>query len=246
MANGPRKLTEDDYNKIIEAFRQHPNQPYLAAKLAGVDGRTANRAWERGWPKNGWEPVKVVLEREKLKARADMLNRTAVQRATLEKEREDAIKQASQSRAQEGQMVGLARTGALQALAVASQLIASGRQLATLAKRKIEEEALRPDGDDKQLTAVKSVDLLGKIVSLQAQINSLAHEAMEMERLHLGEPTASINVVHHTTEMSYEELETRLTSARDALSTVVEARSSLKALPPSSPAPVIGKRVVTH
>jgi len=49
---GPRKrsgISRDFYSKLVDAYRDKPENHSHAAKVAGTDWRTAKRAWETGW-----------------------------------------------------------------------------------------------------------------------------------------------------------------------------------------------------
>lgn len=252
---GRKALTEQTYLALLDAFRTDPDHPYSVAKVVGVDPRTAVKAWKVGFPHKGWDPIEVTLEREKQLRRRELMVRTAAQRAEAEKQREDAVKSAAASKTQEAQMVGLARTGALQALTVASNLAAAARELAALVRKKIIDESKQPDQipdpnnpgqmipNPAQISAGHGLAMLSRVADIQAKVVALSMEAMHMERLHLGEPNAVLNVIHNQSDMTVEELEVRVAMATEALRRA-QQYGGLKLVPKvDEGAALIGRRV---
>jgi hypothetical protein len=53
------------YDKIVEGYRLFPGLHQKAGDAAGVDVKTAKKAWEEGWPRFPWgEPIEAVIRRE--------------------------------------------------------------------------------------------------------------------------------------------------------------------------------------
>jgi hypothetical protein len=240
-----RKITEDLYNRLLDEFRKDPDHPYSVAPKAGVDPRTAIKAWELGWPKKGMEPVKTVMQREQIKARALLMGEHAAKKAIVLKEREDAIKQAAESRAQEGQMVNLARGSSAQALTVAVNLAMAARKLADQVKAKVIELANLDPKEPTSLTPTQGLVMLTRIADLQQKINSTALSAMQMERLHLGQPmNIMAGVITSQTEMTIEEASARIEMANQALEGARRV-GGLTVIDGGMNHPLIGKEVVT-
>lgn len=95
MAHGkPPKLTKEQYQLVLAAFREHPGREFKrAANAAGLrDPRCAKRAWEVGWrefPDERARPIRDVLAQEeeeaaKLAQREEVRRREAAQRAAQE------------------------------------------------------------------------------------------------------------------------------------------------------------------
>lgn len=181
----------------------------------------------------GGRPVKLILEDEAEEVRRQLAAASAVREAQRERDRDDARKQALQARAQEGQMVGLARTNSLQVLAVGARLMQAARTLSDRAKQVLEAMAGEPmitkatcpscqaefphEVDLPRMPPARMVGLVESIVRCGERINSQAHEAMRMERLHLGEPAQIIGIVDGREEMSFEEAEGRVRAAAAAI-----------------------------
>src|SRR4051812_46636872 len=55
---------------MLASFREAPGDHVRAAQVAGVDKRTAKRAWLRGWPESGKRPIAEVVSEEQAAARA--------------------------------------------------------------------------------------------------------------------------------------------------------------------------------
>lgn len=178
----------------------------------------AKRAWERGWPHfRGGDSIQEIFRKEQVAARAALLAEQAARRGQIEKDRDDARKQAIEARKIEGQMVSLARAGTLSGLAVVSSLVPAAKKLAEMVKKDL--EATIASGKD--LSASQAVHLLGRIVDLQVRMNGAGQVAMQMERLHLGQPTEIIGLTGNALEddMTLEEAQERIKAAEQALAT---------------------------
>jgi hypothetical protein len=227
---------------MIEAWRQHPGKPQEAADLAGVGHRTIKKAWREGWPEKGFGPIKEVFEREQQRARARLMSEIAARRDQTMAEKEKAIEHAARARAQEGQLVDLARVSCLQALANARALVQPTKDLADRLQKQILEAAGKPSKDSKGLTIQTSLGLLQKVANLQGKILSNARIAMEMERLHLGEPTQTVNVITTQSEMTLDEASARIQMANRALESARRS-GGLTVIDGGIDEPVIGKVV---
>jgi hypothetical protein len=207
------------YQALVEGFRSAPGDFVKAAKLAGVDRRTALRGWELGWPQKDFEPIRTVFEREQVKARAAIVAQQAARRAAHLKEREDAIANAARAREQEGSIVAAARGAAGRLLTDLVKLAPAvgklAEQLGETLRR--EAEAAARDPQNHAVAAGRGMNLVSQFVTLEQRVITLAHEAMQMERLHLGQPNATVNVITSQTEMTMEEAEVRIEMAARAL-----------------------------
>jgi hypothetical protein len=235
-----KPAAKEVYDKLLDAFRKHNDHPVLVAKIAGCNYRTAQRCWELGYPARGLDPIRVVLAREQEQARALIMEQQASRKRALAEERELSSKQAAQVRAQEGQLVALGRSAAVQAMAVGVTLVQSARGLAERVKTEIEQELKVPGLLDRGV----ALRLLKDIVYLQNQINSMAAASMTMERIHLGQPTSTVAITS-TTEMTMEEAAARIEMANHALETARRV-GGLKVLDGGLVEPKIGKPVVVR
>lgn len=221
---GRRAITQEVYENIVRAFHEVDKHGTAAvpeythaARLAGVDRKTAERAWSVGWPKKGMPSVQSVMVEEQLAARARLQAEHATKIAQQQREREEARKQAVEARAQEGQVVQLARTSSLQALAISNQLLGGARKLAGIVRTTLEAEATKPPTE--QMSARALLDLMGRVTSMSESINRAAHAAMTMERLHLGQPTQIIEHVDDRDDLTMEEAMLRVQAAQQAIDT---------------------------
>lgn len=237
-----RAITDEVYNSLLNEFRLDPSHPYTVAKKAGVAPRTAMRAWELGWPGKGFPPIKETIEAEQQKARAMAMAHHAARKATSQKERDDAIEHAAKVRLEEGQIVRLVRGSSLQALTVAVGLTGSARKLTKQLTDKIDALASLPAGDPAQLTTNQGLHMLKQIADLNRSINICAREALELERLHMGEPTSTVAV--QTTEMTITDADSRIAAAQQALQKAKEI-GGFTVIDGGQSAPVIGKRVTS-
>lgn len=58
------------YEALLRSYRETPENPNAAAKIAGCDHRTARRGLEDGWPRYSFRPIREVLAEEEAAARA--------------------------------------------------------------------------------------------------------------------------------------------------------------------------------
>lgn len=252
---GRRALTEDIYDRLLETFRRVGNHPHEVGRAVGVDYRTAVRAWTLGWPKKKLESIQQVIEREQLYARAEIQAKVRERQAVEDRKRQEASENAAKARAQEGQMVQLARVSALQALTVESQLVSSARQLSTMLKERVDKMFAAYEEDKKvqasggpeasvPIGLMEGVQYMERIARAMTTINHAAHEAMQMERLHFGAPSVVVGVtgMADPSEMTVAELNARAATVLDALS-VAAAAGGLKSDPPRIAATVLGVEV---
>ena len=133
-------------------------------------------------------------------------------------------------------MVELARGSALDALAVSKQLIEGAQKLAERVARRLKLEAEREEqlelaGDVEVIDPLtgevtrkppnlpsvgSAINNLSRVVDIMGRINDLAHKAMVMERLYLGEPS---EIVEHrgNIEFSLSEAQLRVEAAKQAI-----------------------------
>lgn len=72
-----RTIDRATYVRILDGFREFPGNAAGAARLAGVDRRTAKRAWLYGWAASDFAPIKGVIEVEQAEARAQAAEQRA-------------------------------------------------------------------------------------------------------------------------------------------------------------------------
>lgn len=214
-----RPITQELVDGLVTGFRESPGNASHAARVAKCDPRTARKAWEVGWPNCVFlsgKSIERLFQEEAQAARALLQREDEQKRAMAQKERDEARKQAIEARKQEGQIVTLARTSCLQALTVASQLNSGARLLAGFIKLRLDAELAKKDNDPTKMQPEVVVQWLGKISSITSNIIQTAHQAMVMERLHLGEPTDIIGLQAIRDDMAMEEAEARLLAAQQA------------------------------
>lgn len=241
---GRKAITQGVYDRITQGFRDDaPNyRPVTVAKAIGVDPATAVKAWKHGWPRRNWVPIRETIQQEQVQARALLLAEQAAKKTVRDKELADAQAQATASQAQEGKLVNITRGSALQCLAASALITTQARALAELIKSRIEHQAKLPPTDAMALTANSGLVLLDKIATTLSKIVHLSHQAMVMERLHLGQPGA-LPAGPNLGDMTMEEADVRLDVARQALEKAKDV-GGLKVIDGGIKEPVIGKRVV--
>lgn len=227
---GRRAVTQNLYDDLVRAFRDRPGNYTQAAKAAGCQDKTAARAWNKGWPQKMLKPIKQQIEFEQMEARKVAAAEAAARRAKREKELQDARAAAVQSRAQEGQMVTMARQAALAGVSVTASLLMGCRPLAAAVKAQLEAEAKQPPVD--ALSMATRITLLKRVADTMETINRAAHEAMEMERLHLGSPTDAIRAIDDMAEQdtTLGDAKMRVEAAQQALESVYRQHGHLRVI----------------
>jgi hypothetical protein len=167
----------------------------------------ARRGWTLGWPVYPWaEAIRRVVERKQLeaqeKARAEEVER-ARQAA---RQREDARSDAVKTHEEEGRLVKIARVNVGQLLAANARL---GPALQVLAERmRVAIEAGEVGVKDGSL-------LLRNMAATAAATVRAGQIALELERLHRGDPTQIIGIA--PVEMSTEDAIREIEEAQAAL-----------------------------
>jgi hypothetical protein len=153
-----RRITVEKWHEIVQGFRDHPGEPRAVARVADVDWRTAQKAWEVGLPYPfAVTPIRELLEAEQVQARAEALRRARAEgvppppppaaplepgvlppappRAELPAEqRQNARDHAAQARAAEAELVRFARGNVVVLCGANAQLVRLGLQVVQRAK----------------------------------------------------------------------------------------------------------------
>jgi hypothetical protein len=179
-------VTEQQQRQLLESFRGD-SEPGThasyrrAAEVAGVDPRTARRAFKVGWP--GVKPIRDLIEVERTLSRAAL--RREVLTARMDEASRLAMEDAVQARADEGRSVRAvtsAATGALLALH-AEQVHVYERTLARLMQT--------DDPNDSKAKAARRAFLdIAMIISKLAEASATGQRCLALV---LGSPTHIIS-----------------------------------------------------
>lgn len=213
---GRRQITIDDFDALIEAYRMMPDNHLHASQWSGVARATAKRAWERGYPGfYAGKSIKQLFDEEAKDARRRLLAEQALARDAAEQERLDARRQAILARAEEGQMVGIARKVALGGTVTAATLGQMAQRMAREAQQLLEVELAKPLAD-RELGVTALVKLSERIAKVQKQVIETDHEVMRLERLYLGQPTDIIGITDADDGLTLDEVEVTIQAAVQA------------------------------
>jgi hypothetical protein len=213
--DGPKKVSKKYrlvdakmYQQIVDAFRENPGNCYQVMKKVDCGHATAKRAWEQGWPKRGYPPIKEALKSEQVVARsrieqeaelkmAEGVDRSIEQGMTLERARQDAIK----TLAEEGQLLLAARRGAIGINAAVGYMSPA---IVAMAKD-LRDDYLKNRATYTEAQKERKIRNFGL---LARDVIPLAKIAIEMQRLYMGEPTEIIAQGHISEfdDMTTEEL----------------------------------------
>jgi hypothetical protein len=260
------------YQRLLDAFRSEPANIHKAAQTAGCTWKTANRMWVTGSKRFQLPAISTIIREEQEKARAMIEAERLAKAAERRREIEASSEQAVQARKQEGQMTTMVRSQTLAALTSVSVFAKEARGLAeaiqgqvSVERQKLKEwtayeaelvagntAAVPPvwlDTNANVKHQVRSLDsllaILQRTATYSRDITACARQAMELERLHLGEPLAVIRHEMEVREMTMDEVEIRKESAIRALDRAAE-RGGLKLLHGGKDTPVVGQRVIVR
>lgn len=167
--------------------REHLADHTKAAEAAGVSYNTAKRAFDQGWPKRNLPPIREVIEKEMLEARAQLahLNQVAGRdrdaRALAEQDMMDA-------RVTQARVVRMGRNNAISVLSMAETLMATGIELAQKVETLLKDPAWQP-------TAAQCIALMRAIAQLSKDGVEQAKVIEELEARILGNPDVVVGVV---------------------------------------------------
>lgn len=238
-------LPKEVWLKLREAYRYAPGAHHRAGTFAGCSVGTATKAWVTGWAKDldpeMQRPLSETIAEEQMHARARLVEleaETAALAAELEARRradvnEKAKNDANASRIEEAQLIRVARGTVGDTLAG----LANAARGALVLGRRIEDamrshvDLMDQKGETFGLKDAKEiVSLLKDTASAVKSITEAGHQAMQMERLLLGEPTSIVGHAH-LRELTIEEAERRIAGAARALD---RAKRNPKLLPASA------------
>jgi hypothetical protein len=244
MSKGKR-ISEDQYNQLVNAYLEKPGAHEYAAAMAMCDAKTAAKFWTGGDPKRSLAAIQFVVQQHVEKAKAEWEAGQRKLAAEEQVRREDAKKIAIATRSEEQQITQLARKELVPLLATVASLAAQASKLALpdasgqvplahalfeheVAKARvwmIYEQALmagqtsvpKPDVGRPSLTLEEMARYMQRVSILAQRTINAAMESAKLTRLFLGEPTDIIGIVDETREMTIEELHMRAESALKAL-----------------------------
>lgn len=213
MAGQNKRVDQETWDKLLEAYRLDPGNHSAAARYALVQRATARRAWEHGNPGKPWgvKPIKVLIAEDVELARS----RVALEqereelhedKAALEAERDrEAVRQhAIAARKEEAMLVVLARQASIRGLAAAAATTEGLKAILEKLGDELKRKANGSQLSEKELLNVSN--MTRRHAALIRELTAAGQMAMEMERLYMGEPTEIIGVQTEFDEMPTHEL----------------------------------------
>lgn len=190
---GTFRGTREQYDKMLAAYRERPGEHAYAARAAGVEVRSARRGWRGHWTSPPWARCfQTVIEEDQAAARAKLAREEAARAAVAPEIREvrkvaefDAVAE----KVREAEACRASMSAAIAGLAVTGTMSKARVALA----RRVSEELLAATikGD---VSWERALGILSKLQWLDAQAGSQLKNAMEVLRLHIGEPDKFIRV----------------------------------------------------
>ncbi len=182
------RITQTQYDKMIQSHRDAPGQISAAARAAVVSRRTASKYWNTGGDEAWMEPIRRVLEREQSAARA-RLERERVQAAGTrgielgKQEAEDARADLGRELAETAKLARSAKSNALDLLGIVQAITEGAKTIEQELRAAFDSGAIRDLVKCKPSEAIKLVRELARLVH---DGNLAAETAVKLERLMLG------------------------------------------------------------
>ena len=173
------KITEQKWQKMVQAFRESPGNIKNAAREALVDRSTARKAWSMGYPTMNRKPIQQIVQQEQ------------DDRAALARARADAVK--TETEAFAAALRGEVRSNALEeyertnqylraaAMTATSTLVAVHRmqpvvqELGALAPRLL--ETIHREIVQGEFSATQAMGLLERVASFTKAVAATANSA---------------------------------------------------------------------
>ena len=192
--------SREKYERACRIMNRNPGCSKTAlAKEIGLDHRTLQKMWEFGIPNYKLPPIKAVVAHLQAKTRAEIVATTSDGPST-------AAEHADRVRIEEARMVQICRSNATAAQENISMLVPRIRQFASYLDKLLQTESRRPADDPLRMSLDQGVQLLTKLANLMSKINGATRDAMELERLYLGDPShAASDLAAAKIEMSFDE-----------------------------------------
>lgn len=178
-----------------------------AAKVAKCDARTAKRAFVKGWELYGLDAIRDIITAEQSAARAAIegeLSEAAEATVAVEaKEKAAARRDAIKARAEEGKLVRAARGNVVVLLESCRDLLSAYRKLAPNVRKLVEKINIKIDAalDADEGSPEEMLDLVERVAAVLWRLSTSSRastaagmQALQMERLLLGQPTEIIGV----------------------------------------------------
>lgn len=208
-AGVPKRFTDAEWDRLVNAFREHPGDTTLVSEITGIKRVRVVKAWHHGYSRQGRPAISELLESDKILARAtraDMHDEAAdavevpsapatvvvdsdgvshehkrVMAAMVERDkvRRQALADSARTRAEEGALIAVARRNVMQLGLISAQVLRGAQHLAERMQKQLESEQVSLK-DGMQLIQRSSV-----VVRLG---NEAAKMAIQMERLAMGQP----------------------------------------------------------
>lgn len=226
------------YEALLQAYRENPGNVTAAAKAVGTSRETAKRAWDLGWEKFDWAPpIRDVVEEEMVIARSRIeqqketeerlmaaeepaITKSAERREAhiaAQEERARAKENAIKTRVEQGRMIEGVRKSVMQVEAATLHL---GGAIQLLSKRAAKEIKRMANSTKKMKPEelARALHIIRQYSSTVREGAQSAKIAVEIESLHMGEPTQIIGLQStNFDDASEEELRREIKKALQAM-----------------------------
>lgn len=184
-----RRVTQSFYDSLLDLFRQKPGVYSWVAKHAGCNHRTALRAWQEGWPRLGFGPIRDLLLQEQAEARARLLRAEAEMISAAEQARKDAREQAIRAREAEGKILFAGRESTLAALAATRSILIGMVRPAAPGQPSVVDKAISALQSQGQVSPGEVIDMVDRVSRAVQRAVYAGQKLQEMQVMHLGHNT---------------------------------------------------------
>jgi hypothetical protein len=178
----PNVVTQEVYDRLVQAFRATPGMYDKAAHVVGVSNKTAQRAWERGYEDRGMRPIKDVIA----EIQAAALAKTQQEEASKQRAALDAL---AELHKQEGEVIRLDYKVLQAATGNVARLYALSQQVSEHVSKQVVASVAAGT-----LTWKDGLSILRQASALFAELAQATDRIITAARKHFGEPNEIVKM----------------------------------------------------
>jgi len=189
-----RGISKEQYDQMVESHRHAPGNVSAASRAAKVSRRTASTYWNHGGSEAWQLPIRKIIEREQVAARAK-LEAERIEAAKLRGEElgrieaEDARADIGRELAETAKLTRRAKQNAFDLLCIVESLLSGCRKIEHELAEAFESGAI---GDLVKSQPAAAIKLMRELARLVHDGNLAAETAAKLERTMLGDGSGTL------------------------------------------------------
>jgi hypothetical protein len=212
-----RQITEDIYNRALDAFRADPGNVLNAARSAGISRPTAKKLWQgplslhmAAWAR----PCRDVVREEAAAQHQEKLRQEAESRKLAAEEHERRKRLEEEAARMEESALRLGRNNLLAGMGLLAQMVPGLKAQAKRLNDQLE-RGTDANGVPLPVDPEKILRTIGKWATASRDMTLVGKQLIELHRLQDGLPTAIVGLA--PTDMTLEDAADLLGQAQEAL-----------------------------